>query len=110
MADTNSVLRLDSTGNVSEVYPCTAADQSRSPDGLSVGQRGAPLPDCGGSLFSLAIDPSGTSFWAGDSFSGNIWQIGLSSGQDMNEVNTGAAFLYGLTWRTVRSGRDAASG
>ena len=65
----------------------------------------APLPDCGGSLFSLAIDPSGTSFWAGDSFSGNIWQIGLSSGQDMNEVNTGAAFLYGLT---VENGSEAA--
>ena len=39
VADTNSVLRLDANGNVTEVYPCTAADQTRAPGGLSVGQR-----------------------------------------------------------------------
>ena len=105
VADTNSVLRLDSTGNVTEVYPCTAADQSALQTDYPSANVVAALPDCGGSLFSLAIDPSGTSFWAGDSYSGNIWQIGLSSGQDMNEVNTGAAFLYGLT---VENGSEAA--
>ena len=105
VADTNSVLRLDSSGNVTEVYPCSALDEAS----LLVAYPGAnvvaPLPDCGGQLFSLAIDPSGTSFWAGDSYSGNIWQIGLASGQVMNEVNTGAAFLYGLT---VENGAEAA--
>ncbi len=105
VADTNSVLRLDSTGNVTEVYPCTAADQSALQAAYPSANVVAALPDCGGSLFSLAIDPSGTSFWAGDSYSGNIWQIGLASGQDMNEVNTGAAFLYGLT---VENGSEAA--
>ena len=106
VADTNSVLRLDSNGNVNEVYPCTAADQSALQAAYPSATVGAPLPDCGGSLFSLAIDPSGTSFWAGDSYSGNIWQIDLSSGREMNEVNTGAAFLYGLT---VENGSEAAT-
>ena len=106
VADTNSVLRLDSNGNVNEFYPCTAADQSALQAAYPSATVGAPLPDCGGSLFSLAIDPSGTSFWAGDSYSGNIWQINLSSGQEMNEVNTGAAFLYGLT---VENGSEAAT-
>ena len=106
VADTNSVLRLDSNGNVNEVYPCTAADQSALQAAYPSAIVGAPLPGCGGSLFSLAIDPSGTSFWAGDSYSGNIWQIDLTSGQLMNEVNTGAAFLYGLT---VENGSEAAT-
>ncbi len=87
VADTDSVLLLDANGNVVQTYPCSS------------------LSGCGGSLFSLAIDPSGTSFWAGDSYSGNIWQIDLASGQVMNEVNTGAAFLYGLT---VENGVEAA--
>jgi hypothetical protein len=105
VADTNSVLRLDSNGNVTEVYPCSAADQSALQTAYPSANVVASLPDCGGQLFSLAIDPSGTSFWAGDSYSGNIWQIGLASGQVMNEVNTGAAFLYGLT---VENGSEAA--
>ena len=106
VADTNSVLRLDSTGNVTEVYPCSAADQSALQTDYPSANVVAPLPGCGGQLFSLAIDPSGTSFWAGDSYSGNIWQIGLDSGQVMNEVSTGAAFLYGLT---VDNGAEAAT-
>ena len=106
VADTNSVLRLDANGNVTEVYACTAADQSALESVYPTANVVAPLPDCGGSLFSLAIDPSGTSFWAGDSYSGNIWQIDLSSGQRLNEVNTGAAFLYGLT---VENGSEAAA-
>ena len=105
VADTNSVLRLDANGNVTEVYACTAADQSALESVYPTANVVAPLPDCGGSLFSLAIDPSGTSFWAGDSYSGNIWQIDLSSGQLLNEVNTGAAFLYGLS---VENGSEAA--
>ena len=105
VADTNSVLRLDSNGNVIQAYPCSAADQTSLEAAYPSALVEAPLPDCGGQLFSLAIDPSGTSFWAGDSYSGNIWQIGLASGPVMNEVNTGAAFLYGLT---VENGAEAA--
>ncbi len=106
VADTNSVMQLDSTGSVTEVYPCSALDEAALQVAYPSAKVVAPLPDCGGQLFSLAIDPSGTSFWAGDSYSGNIWQIGLASGQVMNEVNTGAAFLYGLT---VENGAEAAT-
>ena len=50
VADSDAVLRLDSTGNVVQTYPCSS------------------LPGCGAQhqLFGLAVDPSGTSFWTMD--------------------------------------------
>ncbi len=122
VADSDAVLRLDDTGTVTQIYPCSASDQTAleaayAPGGPSNPNPAAPAPTvdaplpaidgsgCGGQLFSLAIDPSGTSFWAGDSYSGNIWQIDLATGQALTEINTGAAFLYGLT---VYNGYEAA--
>ncbi len=122
VADSNAVLRLDDTGTVTQIYPCSAADQAAlqaayAPGGPSNPNANSPAPTvevplppmdgsgCGGQLFSLALDPSGTSFWAGDSYSGNIWQIDLATGTALTEVSTGAAFLYGLT---VYNGYEAA--
>ena len=72
--------RLDSTGNVIETYPCSS------------------LPGCGqGQLFGLAVDPSGTSFWTGDEFSGHIWQVNIATGTVMQTINTTRPDLFGLS-------------
>ena len=58
-----AVLELDPNGNVIQTYSCTS------------------MPGCGGQLFAVSIDPSGTSFWTGDSVSGNIYQINIAIGR-----------------------------
>ena len=79
VADTNAVLLLDQNGNVMQTYPCSS------------------LPGCQGQLFAVSVDPSGTSFWTGDSNSGYVWQIDINSGQVLQTINTNAAYLYGLS-------------
>jgi hypothetical protein len=79
VADTSAVVLLDSNGNVIQTYQCSN------------------LPGCAGELFALAIDPSGTSFWAGDPNSGLAWQIDISTGHVLQTLDTQTAFLYGLS-------------
>ncbi len=79
VADTESVLLLDPNGNVIQTYPCSA------------------LPGCANGLFNIAIDPSGTSFWTDDAFSGDIWQIDMATGHLMQTIPTGSPFLSGLS-------------
>ena len=79
VADTYQDYLLDSEGNVIQTYSCSS------------------LPGCEGELFSIAIDPSGTSFWTGDAISGNVWQIGLSSGDVIKRIDTTSGSLYGLS-------------
>ena len=79
VADSGAVLELDSSGNVIQTYSCSS------------------LPGCQGQLFAVSVDPSGTSFWTGDSASGNIWQVNMGSGQVMQTINTDSAYLYGLS-------------
>ena len=79
VADSNAVLELDQNGNQIASFPCSS------------------LGGCAGGLFAVAIDPSGSSFWTGDVFSGNIWQVDLATGQVMQTVSTGSAYLYGLS-------------
>ena len=79
VADSGAVLELNSDGNVIQTYSCSS------------------LPGCQGQLFAVSVDPSGTSFWTGDSASGNVWQIDTATGQVMQTVNTNAAYLYGLS-------------
>ncbi len=79
VADSGAVLELDSGGNVIQTYSCSS------------------LPGCQGQLFAVSVDPSGTSFWTGDSASGTIWQVNLGSGQVMQTINTNSAYLYGLS-------------
>ena len=79
VADSSAVYMLDQNGNVIQTYSCDS------------------IPDCGGQLFGVVVDPSGTSFWTADSFSGNIWQINMATGQVMQEINTSTAYLYGLS-------------
>ena len=79
VADSGAVLELDSSGNVIQTYSCSS------------------LPGCQGQLFAVSVDPSGTSFWTGDSASGTVWQVNMASGQVMQTINTNSAYLYGLS-------------
>ena len=79
VADSNAVLLLDPNGNVIQTYPCSS------------------LPNCGGQLFAISVDPSGTSFWTGDSSSGYIYQINIATGALMQTINSQSGTLYGLS-------------
>lgn len=79
VADSDADLLLDPSGNIIKTFSCTS------------------LPGCGGQLFSVAIDPSAKSFWTGDTFSGDAWQVNLSSGTVMQTIDMGTAFLLGLS-------------
>jgi len=79
VADSNAVLLLDSNGNVVQTYSCSS------------------LPNCGGQLFAISVDPSGTSFWTGDSSSGYIYQINIATGALMQTINSQSGTLYGLS-------------
>ncbi len=67
VADSSSIKRLDASGAIVQQYGSPAA----------------------GAWFSLALDPSGTSFWAGDSPSGDVKQFDLASGAVLASFNTG---------------------
>jgi hypothetical protein len=79
VADSNAVLLLDSNGNIVQTYACSS------------------LPNCGGQLFAVSVDPSGTSFWTGDSSSGYIYQINIATGALMQTINSQSGTLYGLS-------------
>ena len=79
VADSTAVLLLDQNGNVIQTYSCSS------------------LPGCQGQLFAVAVDPSGTSFWTADSYSGDIWQVNMATGAVMQTIDTHAGFLYGLS-------------
>lgn len=72
VADSNSIVRLDSSGAVIQQY--------------ATGENGL-----GGQWFSLALDPSGTSFWAGDIFTGQVTKFDLATGAMQATFNTGGA-------------------
>jgi hypothetical protein len=69
VADTNSVLRLDTNGNIIQTY----------------------LPGTSGILFALNVDPSGTSFWTGNEATGILTQVDIATGGVLQTINTGAA-------------------
>jgi hypothetical protein len=74
VADTDRIVRLDSSGSVVTTY----------------GQ------DPGVSWFSLALDPSGTSFWAGDYLNGTVKKFPLSGGAPLATFSTGTGTAAGL--------------
>ena len=62
VADSNAECSWDPNGNVMQTYSCSS------------------LPGCAGQLFAVSLDPDGTSFWTGDSSSGNIWEVNIATG------------------------------
>ena len=86
VADSDSVLLLDQNGNVIQTYSCSS------------------LPGCQGLLFAVSVDPDGTSFWTGDSYSGDIWQIDIATGEVLQTIDDPPGALYGL-WSPASSWR-----
>ena len=86
VADTESVVLLNADGSLNTSYSCDSINSMSSiPDG------------CVDGLFNIAIDPSGTSFWTDDAFSGDIWQINIATGQVMQSISTNSPYLSGLS-------------
>src|ERR1700684_3283618 len=79
VADSNADILLDPNGNVLQTYTC------------------ASLPGCQGSLFAMSLDPDGTSFWPGDSTSGDVWEVNIASGAVEQQIDTHSGTLYGLS-------------
>jgi hypothetical protein len=76
--DVDKIRRLDSTGTVVQTYdaPCTELD---------------PCPN-GREWFALNLDPNGTSFWAGDPLTGDLFRFNIASGAiEVGPISTGAA-------------------
>jgi hypothetical protein len=72
VADTGSIVRLDNTRTVAQSY------------------------GTGGTLwFSLALDPSGAAFWAGDEATGTVKEFGLD-GTQLATFTTGTPTAAGL--------------
>ena len=45
----------------------------------------------------MSLDPDGTSFWTGDSTSGDVWQVNIATGAVDAEIDTHSGSLYGLS-------------
>lgn len=74
VADTNFVVKLDSGGNVIQTY--------------NLGDNG---------MFSLNLDPDGTSFWTGSFATGNLYKVDIASGAVLETISTGSGSLFGVT-------------
>jgi len=70
VADAADVVLFDPNGNVIKTYPCSSFG-----DG------------CDYKLFSLSVDPSGTSFWTGDQNTGNIYQVDIATGNVLKTID-----------------------
>jgi Bacterial Ig-like domain (group 3) len=79
VADSNADILLDPNGNVLQTYTC------------------ASLPGCQSQLFAISLDPDGTSFWTGDSNSGNVWEVDIATGAVQQQIDTHSGALYGLS-------------
>lgn len=75
-ADSQNAILIDGSGHVIKTYT---------------------LPGNSGGDFALNLDPDGTDFWTGDSLSGNIWEVNISSGAIDEQFNSGnPGTLFGL--------------
>jgi len=68
VADSTSIRRLDGSGTTVQQYGTTITS---------------------GAWFSLALDPGGTSFWAGNAVTGDVAKFDLASGTMLTTFNTG---------------------
>jgi hypothetical protein len=69
VADSETIVRLDANGNVLANYDAAGDDQ----------------------WFSLALDPDGKSFWAGDLTTGDVAHFDILSGTEITHFNMGGA-------------------
>lgn len=79
VADTDRVVRLDTSGNVAQTYLASSLE----PGSTCIGTSPCPL------LFGLTLDPDGKSFWTADLFAGTVWKIDIATGLIDLTINTG---------------------
>jgi hypothetical protein len=91
VADSSAVLLLDQNGNLLQTYSCASLPAPPVPPGA------APGAPCQGLLFAVSVDPNGTSFWTGDSVSGDVWHVDLATGHVLQSFKTNPGTLYGLS-------------
>ncbi len=70
VADTSSIVRLDSSGAIVQSYN---------------------VPDVTHFWFSLNLNNDGTSFWAGDPFTGDVVRFDIATGAVVQSFNTGVS-------------------
>ena len=75
VADSESVVRLDNTGNAAQTYT---------------------LAGTTGNLFAANLDPDGTSFWTGDLFNGQVFKVDLASGNVLLQFATSTGSASGI--------------
>ena len=77
VADTSAVLLLDATGTIINTYPVVGASE----------------------LFSLNINPDGTSFWTGDDGTGILYKFDIATAALLDTINTGVGGgnLFGVS-------------
>ena len=75
VANTSTVKRLDSSGNIIQTY--------------------TPTPSAS-LLFALNLDPDGTSFWTADIFSTNVYKFDIASGEQILQYDAQASEVAGV--------------
>jgi len=75
VADSETIVRLDSGGNIVQSYDTTGNN----------------------SWFALNLDPNGTSFWSGDFGTGQLVKFDIASGAVQQTIYTGSSSLYGVS-------------
>jgi len=71
VADTNQVVRLDSSGNIVQTYLASSLEPSN------------PSPF----LFALTLAPDGMSFWTADIFTGTVVNVNIATGAVNSTIN-----------------------
>ncbi len=75
VADTNQVVRLNSSGSIIQTYTPTAPPQV---------------------LFAVNLDPDGVSFWTADLGNGNVTRFNISTGAQISAFNVPSSVVAGL--------------
>lgn len=89
VADTDRVLRLDSSGNVVQTYLATSLEP-----GFTCVTTPTPTP-CP-VIFALSLDPDGKSFWTADLLAGTVWKVDIATGAIDLTINTGSSLVGGV--------------
>ena len=83
VADSSQDILLNADGSVAQTYSCS----SFAPYGAG----------CDDNLFTMSLDPNGSTFWTGDSVSGYIWQVDIATGNVLQTINAKSGTVYGLS-------------
>lgn len=75
VADSANILRLDSSGAITQTYDASGQN----------------------SWFALNLDANGTTFWSGDYGTGHFFAFDIASGAQLFDVNTSSSQLFGLS-------------